>query len=102
MCDLGTYNVPFDPDRKFKGCICDIGINNLLIYSGVILFKALYVRIAVLYLILLATEVQPSSWNIRADGVSKSALRIMRAARFCSFINLSIFAAVVDPHVTEP
>ena len=66
------------------------------------LFKALYVRTAVLYLILLATDAQPSSWNMDADDVSKSALRMILAARFCSFTNLSIFAEDVDPQVTEP
>ena len=55
-----------------------------------------------LYLILLSTDIQPSSWNIVADGVSKSDLRITRAARFWSFDNLSTFAEDVDPQVMEP
>ena len=39
----------------------------------------------------------PSSLNISEDGVSKSALRIMRAARCCNLDNLSMFSLDVDP-----
>ena len=57
----------------------------------------LYIRTALLYFVLLLTESQSSSLNIRADGLSKSALNIVRAARFCNFDNLSILAVDVDP-----
>ena len=102
MRDNGIYNVPLSPDLKFKECVCEMGVSIVEMYSGVISLRALYVSIALLYLILLATGIQPSSWNIRVDGVSKSAFRIIRAARFCNFDSLSIFAADVDPQITEP
>ena len=54
-------------------------------YSGVILFNARYVSTVLVYLILFETVSQPSFWNIGAEGTVKSACRIMRAARFCSF-----------------
>ena len=54
-------------------------------YSGVILFSARYVSTALFYLIVFETVSQPSSWNFGAEGAVKSACRIMRAARFCSF-----------------
>ena len=46
-------------------------------YSGVRSFNALYVRTALLYISLLSIEGQPSSLNMSADGVLKSALRII-------------------------
>ena len=46
--------------------------------------------------------VHPNSLNISEDGVSKSALRIIRAASFYNFDNLSMFAFDVDPQVFEP
>ena len=53
-------------------------------YSGFRLLNALYVRTALLYKSLLSIERQPSSLNMSADGVLKSGLRIILAARFCS------------------
>ena len=50
-------------------------------YSGFRLFNALT---ALLYKSLLSIERQPSSLNMSADGVLKSGLRIILAARFCS------------------
>ena len=52
-------------------------------YSGVRSFNALKVRTALLHLWRFAIVDHPDSLNISKDGVSKSALRIMRAARFC-------------------
>ena len=46
------------------------------------------IRTAFLKLVLLPTESQSSSLDRRADEVSKSALSIIRAARFCKFDNL--------------
>ena len=54
----------------------------LEMYAGVILFSALYVNTALLYLSLLATDNHPSSLNMPTDGVRKSVLRIVLAARF--------------------
>ena len=56
----------------------------MLEYSGVRLFNALYIRTTLFYISLLSIEGQPSSLNMSADGVLKSALRIILAARFCS------------------
>ena len=61
----------------------------LEMYAGVILFSTLYVNTALLYLSLLSTDNHPSS--LPADGVRKSVLRIVLAARFCNFRSLSRF-----------
>ena len=57
----GVYIVPFCPDLRFNECVWDIGISNFVMKSGVILFNALYITTALLYLILLLTESQSSS-----------------------------------------
>ena len=54
----GTYNAPVSPDRRLRECVCDIGVSNLVMYSGVILLIALYVKTALSYLILLSTDIQ--------------------------------------------
>ena len=77
-------------------------VNRFDIYSGAILFRALYVNTALLYLIRLSTGSQFRSLNIREEGVLKSALSIILAARFCNFDKRSILAQDVDPQVTEP
>ena len=51
--------------------VWDIGISNYVMETGVILFDSLYITTALLYFILLLTESQSSSWNIKTDGVSK-------------------------------
>ena len=61
-------------DLKFKECVFEMGISIVEMYSGVISFRALYVNIALLYLILLATGIQPNSWNIKVDGVKNQYL----------------------------
>ena len=48
------------------------------------------------------TESQPSSLNMSADGVVKSACSIILAARVCSLDRRSIFPLEVAPQVTEP
>ena len=45
---------------------------------------------------------QPKSVNISEDDVSNPVFRIMQAARFCNFANLSIFCLDVEPQVLEP
>ena len=67
----GVYKVPFCPDLRFNVCVWDIGISNYVMETGVILFDSLYITTALLYFILLLTESQSSSWNIKTDGVSK-------------------------------
>ena len=57
---------------------------------------------ALLYFNLLSIESQLGSRNIREDGVSKSAVSMIRAARFCNFDSRSIFALDVVPQVIEP
>ena len=71
-------------------------------YSGVRLCNALYVRTALLYISLLSIEGQPSSLNMSADGVLKSALRIILAARFCSLRSRSRLEVDVEPQITDP
>ena len=79
-----------------------MGFNRFEMYSGVRSFNALKVKTALLLLWRFAIVDHPSSLNISEDGVSKSASRIMRAARFCNFDNLSMFSLDVDPQVLEP
>ena len=74
---FGTNKEPFSDDHKFKVCTSDIGFRSLEIYSGVWLFNALYIKIALLNFSLSATESQPSSLNINADGVLNSACKII-------------------------
>ena len=71
-------------------------------YSGVRSFNALYVRTALLYISLLSIEGQPSSLNMSADDVLKSALRIILAARFCSLRSCSRLEVDVEPQITDP
>ena len=59
--DFGTNSDPFSADRKFRECTCETGFSKVDMHSGVRLFNALYVNTALLYLILLGTENQPSS-----------------------------------------
>ena len=79
-----------------------MGFNRFELFLGVRSFNALKVRTALLSLWWFAIVDHPSSLIILEDGVSKSALRIMRAARFCSLDNLSMFSLDVDPQVLEP
>ena len=46
VLDLGTAKEPLDADRRLRLCTSDTGFNKSEIYSGVNLFKALYVRTA--------------------------------------------------------
>ena len=71
-------------------------------YAGVILFNAFYVNTALLYLSLVSTDNHPTSVNMPEDGVQKSVLRIVLAARFCNFRSLSRFDRDVEPQTTEP
>ena len=65
-----------------------MAFNWFKMYSGVRSFNALKVRTALLLLWRLAIVDHPNSLNISEDGVSKSALRIVRAARFWNLDNL--------------
>ena len=72
------------------------------IYAGAKLFSALYVNTALLYIKRLGTESHSSLSNMIVEGVIKSALNMIRAARFCNLERRSIFAAVVFPQVLQP
>ena len=58
----------------------------LYIYAGAKLFSALYVNTALLYIKRLGTESHSSLSNMIVEGVMKSALKMIRAARFCKNI----------------
>ena len=63
--------------------------------------SALYVNTTLLYIKRLGTESHSSLSNI-VEGVIKSALNMIRAARFCNLERRSLFAAVVFPQVLQP
>ena len=63
----------------------------------VLYFSALYVNTALLYIKRLGTESHLSLSNMIVEGVIKSALNMIRAARFCNLERRSIFATVVFP-----
>ena len=67
--ELGTANVPLADDLSARSCVSDTGFSMVVIYSGVKLFKALYVRIALLYVNRSRIESHPSSLNMSLDGV---------------------------------
>ena len=56
-------------DRKFKQRVFETGFNLLERFSGVILFNALYVSTALLYLSFLSTDNHPNSLDMPADAV---------------------------------
>ena len=72
---LGTANAPSTDDTGFSKSV---------IYWGVKLFVALYIKMALLYFSRLTIGSQLNSLNISADGVLKSACNNIRAARFWS------------------
>ena len=50
VLDPGTANVPLADDLSARLCVSDAGFSRVVIYSGVRLFNALYVKTALLYL----------------------------------------------------
>ena len=78
------------------------GFSKSLIYWGVELFMALYVKTALLYFNRFTIGSQLNSFNISADGVMKSACNIIRAARFWSLDILLRFDEEVIPYITDP
>ena len=64
VLDLGTANVPLADDLSAGLCVSDAGFNRVVIYSGVRLFIALYVKTAVLYFNCSHIESHPNSWNM--------------------------------------
>ena len=73
-----------------------------MIYLGVKLFMALYVKTALLYFNRFAIGSQLNPLNISDDRVMISACNIIRAARFWSLDILSRFDEEVVPHTTDP
>ena len=53
VLDLGTANVPLADDLTARLCVSDAGYNRFIIYSGVRLFNASYVKTSLLKLSLL-------------------------------------------------
>lgn len=100
--DLGTANAPLTDDLSVRLWVSDTGFSKSVIYWGVKLFMALYVKTALLYFNRFRIGNQLNSSNISADGVLKSACKIIRAARFWSLDILSRFDEEVVPHTTEP
>ena len=49
-----------------------------------------------------STESHSSLSNMIVEGVIKSALNMIRAARFCNLERRSIFAAVMFPQMLQP
>ena len=80
--DLGTANAPLTDDLSARLCVSDTGFSKSVIYRGVKLFIALYVKTALLYFNRFTIGNQSRVSNISADGVLKSACNIIRAARF--------------------
>ena len=89
--DLGTANAPLTDDRSVRVRVSATGFSKSVIYRGVKLFMALYVKTALLYFNRFTIGGQLNSLNISADGVLKSACNIIRAARFWSLDILSRF-----------
>ena len=83
--DLGTANAPLTDDRSVRLWVSATGFSKSVMYWGVKLFMALYVKTALLYLNRFTIGSQLNSLNISADGVLDSACNIIiRAARFWS------------------
>ena len=78
------------------------GLSKSVIYWGIKLFMALYVKTALLYFNRFTIGSQLKSLNISADGVLQSAFYIIRAARFWSLDILSRLDGEVAPHTTDP
>ena len=82
--DLGTERSPFSDDLKERVWVSDTGLSRPDIYAGAKLFSAIYVNTALLYIKRLGTESHSSLSNMIVEGVIKSALKMIRAARFCN------------------
>ena len=100
--DIGTANAPLTDDRSVRLWVSATGFSKSVIYWDVKLFKALYVKTALLYFNRCTIVSQLNSLNISADGALKSAFNIIRAARFWSLYILSRFDEEVVPHTTDP
>ena len=83
--DLGTANAPLTGDPIVGLWVSATGFSKSLIYWGVKLFMALYVKMALLYFNRFTIGSQLNSMNISADGVLKSVCNTVRAARFLEF-----------------
>ena len=82
--DLGTKRSPFADDLKERVWVSDTGLNRPDVYAGAKLFSALYVNTALLHVKRLDTESHSSLSDMIVEGVMKSALNMIRAARVCN------------------
>ena len=94
--------MPFADDLSVRFCVWDVGFNRVVIYSGVRLFNALYVKTALLYFNCSRIESHPNSLNMSLNGVLSSDCSKIRAARFWSFDSLSRLNEDELPQVTDP
>ena len=94
--DLGTANAPSTDDQSVRFWASNS------IYWGIKLFIALHVNTALLYFNRFTISSQLNSLNISADGVTKTACNIIRAARIWSLDILSRFDEEVVPNITDP
>ena len=100
--DLGTANAPLTDDRSVRLWVSATGFSKSVIYWVVKLFKAVYVKMALLYFNRFTICSQLNSLNISDDGVLKYACNIIRAARLWSLDILSRFDEEVVLHTTDP
>ena len=91
-------------DLSARLLVSATGFSKSVIYWGVKLFMALYVKTALLYFNRFAIGSQLNSFNISADGVLKTTCNIIHAARFWSLDILSRFGAevIIKKYTTDP
>ena len=88
--------------RSVRLWVSAMGFRKSVIYWGVKLFMASYLKTALLYFNCFTICSHLDSLNISADGVLKSACNIIRTARFWSLDILSKFDKEVVLHTTYP
>ena len=89
--DLETANAPLNDDRSVRLWVSATRFTKSVVYLGVKLFMALYVKTALLYFNRFTIGSQINSLNISADEVLKSAYNIIHVARFWRLDILSRF-----------
>ena len=101
--DIGKERSTFSDDLKERVWVSNTGLSRPDIYAGAKLFSALYVKTALLYIKCLGTASHSNLSNMIVEGVIKSALNMICAARFCNLERRSIFATVEFPlQVLQP
>ena len=100
--DIGTANAPLTNDHSVRLWVSATGLSKSVIYLGVKLFMAMYVKMALLYFFRFTICRQLNSLNISADGVLKYACDFIRTARYWSSDILSRFDEDAVPNTTDP